>query len=241
MATNEEKSFHQRTIEGRGERLDSCPYCGNTTEVYETPQGVIDCYRCGVNQTRTQTILRGEGASREPITIKAEEPTLHQQVEDSFREDQRKGEKGGGSSGSKGRKKPVKRGRSRVEQEPAFFNGGGGGSIVVKRKVERYAEADQRVKLYIPEWFKEKLTKEAQQRTRIDNRKWSMSQVIRSAMWKHAHGIEAVKPFEYGKGDRLELQLLLYPDEKKLLDESCAAKECSHGEFIAACVKEFSA
>lgn len=220
--------------------MDSCPYCGNTTQVYETPEGVIDCYRCGVNQTRTQTILRGEGKDREPITIKADEPTLTQQVQDSFREDQRKGEKGGGSNGAKGRKKPVKRERSRVEQEPVFFNGSSGGSIVVKRKVERYAEADQRVKLYIPEWFKSRLKDEADQRSRIDNRRWTMIQVIRSAMWKHASAIEMVKPFEYGQGDRLELQILLYPDEKKLLDESCAAKGCSHGEFVAACVKEFS-
>ena len=147
----------------------------------------------------------------------------------------------GGSSGSKGRKKPVKRDKARVEQEPVMFNGGSGGSIVVKRKVERYAEADQRVKLYIPEWFKKALKKEASQRSRMDNRKWSMIQVIRSAMWKHARNVEMVKPFEYGQGDRIELQILLYPDEKKLLDESCAAKDCSHGEFVAACVKEFSA
>lgn len=223
--------------------MDSCPYCGNTTQVYETPEGVIDCYRCGVNQTRTQTILRGEGKDREPITIKAEEPTLTQQVQDSFREDQRKGEKGGGSNGAKGRKKPVKRGRSRVEQEPVCFNGSAGGSIVIKRtETKIYDSSDQiRVNLYVPTSFRDKLDREVAAMNKVSKSKWKRVTLVRRALTNFNRKVDAPKGFDKGFDERVMVEVGLFPDEKHLLDLACEHHKCSHGEFVAECVDLFSA
>lgn len=240
--SEEEKSFFQRLKESKGEKLSECPFeCGNTHEVYQTPEGLIDCWRCGtrpIPEKLQEVDIRTGQLKNDKERERAEES---RSIRDCLDEDRRRGQPGGGSSKGPSRKKQVKRSRARVEQDaPVFGTGAGGGSIVVKRIVERIHKADKRVKLYIPDSFKTELEVEAFRRGKIDSTKWPLVRVIRTALWKHAKKIDMVKPFEYGQGDRVELQIMLYPDEKQLLDQCCEAKGCSHGEFVAACFRELS-
>lgn len=244
---NTDKSFFERSNQQVREAY-SCDRCGNTEgvqEFYNVSGGEarlvwINCPEAGCGGRAPREDVIRDPASGKVIRVPEEEQTVNQQVRDCLREDTQRGEKGGGSSGSKGRKKPVKRDKARVEQEPVMFNGGSGGSIVIKRKVERYTEPE-RVVLYVPEKVKKKISKEAKQRSRIDHTEWSMSKVVRYAMWDHLKRIEVVKNFSHGKDEKVYLEVQMYPDEKALLDEY--RKEhgnCSRGEMVAACVKEFA-
>lgn len=186
---------------------------------------VVDCPHCGTIDHNNNPDLTEQDHQRHDIR-------------DMFREEQQRGTRGGGSGNGKSRKKPVKRSKSRIEQEGnVFLNSGSPARIVVTKKVEQLQKADIRVKLYIPDSLKTTIETESFRRERIDNRKWPLVRVIRSAMWAHASNVDMVCSFE--RGDKIELQLTLYPDEKTLLDEACSRHGCSRGEFIAACVQEF--
>lgn len=242
MSTDDDKSFHQRLIEGRGERMEECPFCGGTTEVWLRPQGFVDCPRCPprpLPKRHTEIDLRTcELKSSDELERAAETRDIH----DCRKEDEHRGQVGGGSrSGGKTRKPRPKRDRSRVEQDIPAFTGGGGARIVVTRKVERYATADQRVKLYMPESLRDALQVEADRRSRIDSTKWPLVRVIRSALWRHSSSVSDVKPFEHAAEEPKELQLVMYPDEVQALDECCAAWECSRGEFVRAVFVAFAA
>lgn len=237
MVTTEYKSFFQRIKDGRGEKLSSCPYCGNTTEVYETPQGLVDCYRCGTAPVKTQTILRGEKApgrdTREAITIQSEEPTLEQQCADLLREDQQRGEKGGGSSGSKGRKKTPKRFKSRVEQD-SFGCGPQRDTSSVTRLCKM-----QRVELTMSYECRERLRELTWENRRNDGTlEPEITTIRRFLVAKKLTQLEAIPRLEYG-APKSKLQAKLTQVELKLLDRVANEFQVSRGEVIEAGIWAF--
>lgn len=204
--------------------------------MFLTPEGLIDCPRCPVRTAPTE---------RREINLHTGEyreiDEQHLEVLDCLREDAQRG-KGqgagkGGSRGTKGRSKPIKFQRGRYEQDPVF-NGRAGGSIVVTSKAERIHAADKRMNLYIPAEFKAELEVEAERRTRTDSTKWPVSRLLRSSL-RCARYVTEVTPFPYGAAERACLQLKVYPDELTLLDTACSVRNCSRGEFLAACYAKF--
>lgn len=223
---NSDKSFFERLQDGRGEQLDACPYCGNTTEVYETPQGLIDCYRCGTHQTRTQTILRGEGDSREPITIKAEEPTVEQQCRELLNEDQRKGEKGGGSSNGKSRKKPAKRGKARVEQDS--FGCGPQRDPSVTKRLKKLVKK----KFTVTSECAESMTQACHQLEKQSGRKGTITNIVRPLLTaKHLTTVTDIPRIEYGD-DKKEFTILFTTDELKILESKARVYKISEGRNV---------
>lgn len=240
MRQDDEKSFYQRLVEGRGEVLPECPWgCGTTVGVYHTPEGLINCPRC---PPRAAPTARSEvdlhtGQYRSPEALEAAQE--RQEIRQCFAEEQHRGilGKGGRSSGGgRSRSKPIKRHRGRFEQDPICFDSDRhGAGIVVTRKIERISKADLRVNLYIPCWFRDELEVEANRQSEMSGTKWPIIRVIRSAMWAQASKVQVVERFGHGTQERISLQVLLYPDEAQLLDVCTAVFECSKGEFVAAC------
>lgn len=233
---SESKSFAQRQRESRGEKISSCPYCENTVEVYETPEGLIDCYRCGARPVKCQMVPKP--GTNEVMYIKAEEASVSQMVDDMLREDQKKGEPGGGSKSSKGREKPKKKPDRRVEQD--FF----ADRPESNRPNIKWLKKTQRKIFVVPTWCYRSLQNKSREWESM-GRKGTMSNMVRSVLTaKNLTEIDSVSTFLRDE-PKESIPMRCTTDEVELLDSKIRVnrlinkEDLTYGEVLCALLEKF--
>lgn len=233
-----EKSLAQILRESKGKPLTECPWCGNTTNVRETPEGLIDCYRCPPRMARQEGGTKlcpetGEVIEVKPLTPDQE---LRRDIAQVLKEDQSRGTPGSSSSGGPTRKKPLKRKRARVEQDS--FGGPGQRD---KTKTKRLCKMIRR-EITISEECYDHLLKYQYQERNWDGSKPPLISLIRRFLNKK---LTTVCMTRIPRGTpRKELQEMLTPNELTLLKDikdeyKTNGEVLSWGDIVEVGIKKF--
>lgn len=236
MCATEPISFAQQLRDQRGRPMpEGCPWCSYKIDVYETPQGLIDCPRCPPRAAPKEvTRVNLQTLEVERVELTAEQKQ-RREIADCMREDQQRGEKGGGSSGPS-RKKPVKRERgfSRVEQDEPSFLGRRGDS----KKTVRLCKMT-RVELIVSEDCRNFLRKLAYENRRNDGTlEPTITTLRRFLVASKLTTLRAIPRLEYG-GEKKSIWARLTAEELSLLDQVSEEFEVSRGEVVEAGVWAF--
>ena len=233
---SDDKTLADMLRDGQGTKLAECPWgCGNTHEVYETPEGVIDCYRCPPRMAKPtgETRLNYETLEVEPVKGLTPEQQESKEIREAFKEDGRRGEPGSSNSGGPSRKKPLKRVMVRWEQETPIFNNGRSGDIAIRR----FETATEELKLRITPELLERVREEADSRYKEEG-EVPLGSVVREAIRERCLHLGNVMPHVRGE-EREVLQMRIFPSEMLALKEAAAYWEEPMNDVAVSCVREF--
>lgn len=226
------RSFAEVLRESRQEK-PQCR-CGHISEPgkevweYKNPMGkgiYIDCPSCRGYAT-VEEVIR-DPQSGKVIRCEQEEPSLAKMVREMLAEDQKKGEKGGGSKNGKTRKKNNRSGYSaRVEQDEVLGMPQRDVTHTKRLKKKRQAE------FYVSLPCFQKICNEQRSWYAV-GRKGTVTNLVRSVLTaKNLTSLDIVEQQEYGS-DRHRFTLSLTTDEIGLLDGKVQDQELSQGLSVS--------
>jgi hypothetical protein len=202
-----------------------CPTCGSAASDPDPAHLVdgiyLDCPRCPSRPLHEN----GNSAAQQ----------LAADVRDILAEEAARGQgKSSSSGGAKKRDNRRARIQARFEQEVALFNNGHSGDRV---QITRMETASERVELQLTIDCKERLQEVSHERRDDVRRPFPQVQLIRDALKRYVHALEAPRETERGEA-KARMELRLYPNELLLLDRACEFWTLSRGEIIEACLLE---
>lgn len=221
---SEDKTILDIQREQAWKPLDECPFgCGNTNMVFETPQGTIDCYRCGSRQSRP--VVNSQVDLRDPDCKVKFADNTRREIYECFLETTKMEIEPGGSSKGPSRKKPVKRQRTRVEQD-SF----GGGPQRDKGTTKRLSKTRSKKFSVSIDCYQDLL--QTQKEYEANGRCGNITTLVRSVLTaKNLTEIETIDKIEYGV-EKHEFTLRFTDHELNLLESKARVYKQMNGETV---------